>query len=220
MIRIRMDIKNIDYITLLEISMPYLEKWLDERDNLLFDMIAKLVSNHGKPSKFSSFLVSLVPNKDHMVVSILPRFHDSIKKAINEIMVKNDIIALITFVNTKSIERDGKTMIRIELEIDQIDYITSAEKVLPKVIENLSLKEERAGRLGRMLLNMKETPVNVIRAAMSAIPKEQRDKLFTAILMEYKEELVSGLNGLISENNVKAQISNIQINSMKESFNK
>lgn len=214
MIRAKVYAKNINYNTLVELLMPHIVKWLSDKDSFFYDIFAKMISNKGKPTKFSKLLVSVIPNKTDMAATILPHFDDVLLEYLNSLLVQNNIVAKIISIKTDTLERNHETLLKIEINADEIDYEKTMEYKLPIILQKLSEQEEKSGRLAKLILGLNELPTQVIKAAVGAIPSEQRDDLAVAFLTEYKIELKEMVNTIITNNNVKAEISAIKIDSI------
>ncbi|MDD3173916.1 MAG: hypothetical protein PHF63_09675 [Herbinix sp.] len=214
MLKTKIYLKEINYNTLVDLMMPFIEKWLTEKDNIFYNIFSKMISNNGKPTKLSKFLVSVIPNKSNVAASILPHFNEVLIEYLNNLLIKNGIAVRITSIKIESIERRYETMLRIEINIDEIDYEKTIDNLLSVMIQRLSEKEDKSGKIGRLLLSLNGLPNQVLKAAIGAIPKEQRDELAASIISEYKEELADILNSIVSQNNIKAEISEINIHSI------
>jgi hypothetical protein len=211
MIRTKLYVKKINYNTLIKLLMPYIEQWLTEKDNFFLDMISKIISTNGRPTKFTDLLVCFVPRKDDLAAAILLHFDEVMIEYLNHMLSRNGILALIISIKTDTIERKNESLIRIEMDMDIVDYVTSMEHLLPQIIHWLSKTEYNSGRIGNLLLGMKELPVKMMKGAIEAIPIEERDELVTSILTEYKIELRDILNSIILKNNIRAEINAIKI---------
>ncbi len=212
-IRTRLYINNIDYDTLVEMLMPYIDKALSEKDNPLYGIVNRVINNDGKPSKFSKFLFSVIPDKSNMVALIFPYFDELMIKYTNELLIRNNLSAKIMSIKIKNCEGGQKAMLKIEIKLDEIDYEKTAENLLPQIIQKLSEKEDQSGKLGRFLLKFNGLPNQVLKAAIAAIPIEERDALVVAFLSEYKEEIITACNEMITQNNVQANISEMKFGS-------
>ncbi len=211
MIRIKGEVKEIDYDTLFELIMPFLVSWLSDQNNKFYGLVTKLISNQGKPNRLSKLIVSAMPKKTELAVWALPHFDEMLVEYMNHITKKNGIVARVSDLKAQTIERSGKKMLRIEFLIDEVDYEKTAEDLLPIILQQLSEKEDSSSKLPKLLLSLKKLPRQVLGAAVRAIPKEQRDEITCLFLNEYKEELTGVLNDLLLQNSIKAEVQNIKI---------
>lgn len=102
-------------------------------------------------------------------------------------------------------------MLKIEITVEDIDYEQTVANLTPVILQKLSEKGDKSGKLAQVLLNLKDLPSNMLAAAIGAIPTLQRDELLADILMEYREELTDTLNKIIENNNIQAQINEIKV---------
>jgi hypothetical protein len=206
-------IKNINYDTIVELTMPYVVQWLSEKDNLFYDILKSIISKKGKPSKFSKLLVSIIPKKTDMTAALLPHFDDVLVEYLNNLLMKNGVTAKITSIDFDSMERRQETMLKIEITIDNIDYDKTVEGLLPVILQKLSEKEEKSSRIAKILKSLDGLPGNMVKGALGAIPKGQRDELAVMLLTEFRDELTETLNTVVNKNHIEAEISEIKFDS-------
>lgn len=211
LIRVQLYFMNINYDSLVEIAMPHITKWLLNKDNLLLELFSKVISKEGKPSRFSKFVLSLVPDKNQAATALLPKFQEVSLSFLNELLPKQGLMAHVDSIQYHTIERRQIQMLKIELDIDSIDYEHTIVNLTPIFLQQLKKQEGKAGNIAALLLSKNELPANVLRAAILAIPKEQRDELLAEIMMQYKEELIGLMNHTLEKNNLKANVNDIKI---------
>lgn len=214
MIRAVFYVKDIDYQMLIDTMMPYIEKGLTKKDNPASDLFSKLISKNGKPTKFSNFMVSLIPKKDEMVACLMPHFDEVLIQYLNSMLSDHGIPAKVTGFKTDSITRKQESLLRFVVVIDSIDYEAAAQNLLPTLLSKLMEKQDSAGRIGHLLFGMKELPAAMVKAAIAAIPPLQRDDIAAAVLTEYREDLRKYLNEVIIRKEIKASIRKIKIESV------
>lgn len=210
MLRMKTEVMHIDYDTLVELMMPHLVHWLTHQDNKLYGVISKMISKQGKPNLFSRVLFSAIPKKTEIMAWMIPHFNEMLMEYLNNRLKQYGVIAKVRELNALTIERSSKSMLRIELVIDDLDYEQTADNLLPIFLQQWSEKEE-ASRLPNLLIGLKKLPRQVLGAAVRAIPKDQRDELTCLFLNEYKEELTNTLNQLLIKKNMVAEIKEIHI---------
>lgn len=214
MIRFHIYARNIDYNAFIELAMPYIVKWLSEKDNFFYEILKKIISKKGKPTAFSKILVTLLPKKAEMAAAILPHFDDILMEYLNNSIIPKYASAEVVSMKMDTIERRHDTMLRIEINIDDINYEKTAEALLPTLITKLSDKNETSAKVARLLKDLGELPNQVLAGALGAIPEKQRDELTAKILTEFADELVTMLNSVVTANNIKADISDIKVDSL------
>lgn len=211
LIRAKCYIKDINYNSLVDIAMPYITKWLAEKNRILSRPLTNILSKNGKASGVSKFLVSLIPNKENLIASMLPRFDETLVEFLNDMAEENGIVVLVKTIDFIVVKGGNKDMLKIEVTIDNIDYEKTILNLTPSMLLKWSEQDNKSGNLAKLFLQTKDLPSNVLKAAIGAIPLEQRDELLAAILMEYKEELTESLNMMVTNNNIKAEINEISI---------
>jgi len=211
MLKIKAQVKDINYDTLIELFMPYLVAWLSDQDNKFYGLVSKLISKEGKPNRLSRFIVSALPKKTELAVRILPHFDDMLMEYINNQLDKNLVFARVKELKAETIVRSSRAMLRIEFVIDEVDYEKTSDNLLPIILQQLSEKEDQSSKLPRILMSMKRLPRQVLGAAVRAIPKEQRDEVTSIFLNEYKEELTALVNTLLIQNNIQAEVRELNV---------
>lgn len=211
MIRASGYIKDINYNSQVDIMMPYITKWLTEKNGVYSKPLTSILSKNGKASGVSKFLVSLIPYKENLMASLLLRFDETMVEFINDLIKKNGIVVIIKDIDFIAVKGRKKDMLKIEVTIDHIDYEQTILNLTPLMVQKLSEQDSKAGNIAKLLLQTKELPSNVLKAAIGAIPLEQRDELLIAILTEYREELTESINTMVANNNIKAEIGSISI---------
>lgn len=211
MLKAELYLKDINYNSITDIMMPYLAKWLSEKDNTFLDLFKNIISKKGKPSGFSKFLINIIPGKDYLVASIISNNEGVLVEYLNELIQKNGVIAVIREINFDTVEGSKKDMLKIEVTIDAIDYEETIVNLAPMLLQKMTEQEGNTSKLAQLLIKTKDLPCDVLKAAIGAIPKEQRDELLANILTIYKQELSESLNEAITKNNIKAEIKDFNI---------
>lgn len=207
-------LKDIDYQTLIDTMMPFIEKGLSKKENPVTNIFSKLISKNGKPTRFSNFLVSLIPKKDEMVACLMPHFDEVLVQYMSGLLSEHGIPAKVTGLKTDTFTRKQESLLRLCVEIDAIDYQTAVQNLLPSLLITLSNKQDGTGRIGHLLLGIKELPVTMVKAAIDAVPPQKRDDLVATVLTEYREDIRKYLNEMIVSKQIKAEIRKIKIESV------
>ena len=93
-------------------------------------------------------------------------------------------------------------MIEVRITLDEIDYDSLAEYLVPYVAENLEKKGGVAGFLGRKPGAMKV----MARQALKAMSQQKKDECVLKLLQDHKGKAIRELNGLI-----KKKVSGVKI---------
>lgn len=211
MLTCKLYIKDIDYNSVIDKLMPIITKELSDKDNVFFTVLKNIISRNDKPTGITKLLVSIIPKKDDIVVSLLQQYAAEIVLYTNEVLSKYMLIADMKSLKTRTIERDGSKLIKLEITIDDIDYEQTIVNVIPIILEMLKKQNEIAGKAVSILSKNSELVENMVKAAIKEIPENKRDELVAGILMEYNKEIKDTTNQAIVENNIKAVIKEIAI---------
>jgi hypothetical protein len=107
-------------------------------------------------------------------------------------------------------------MIKLEVMIKEVDYGEIADRVVPIVLQKLSEKGDKGGKLIKILSGMKGLPNKIIKAALSVLPKKTKDELAVHFLSEYKEDIISYVNKLAEEKQISIEIDQVNIETVEE----
>ena len=173
-------------------------------DRMIASLLHQLIKN-----RFQATLLEIIPNKTELLLWILNHFRVRVLEYLSSILIKYRVIANIMNI---SATKNGsvKGMIKLEVVIDEVDYVKTVEGLLPILLEHLSKQEEPA-KLTGILLELGELPAQVMSGAIMAIPPEVRDVILAKFLNEYREEISEALTALLVQNRIKAEITSIKL---------
>lgn len=206
-------VRKIDFDSLLRFMVPMLESGLANQSNPLLRMAAKVIARDGEPTGFASFFVNAMPKKEEIVAQLLPRFDEAMIQSLNTGMAEQGIRAEVSRIESKAIAVDRETILKFRLDMDHIEYESIIDYMLPGMLQKLS---EKDSKLGRVLLGMDKLPAAMLKAAIGVIPAGERDELVASILKEYKEDFINLLDSMLSEKNIKAEISRVEFEGITE----
>jgi hypothetical protein len=206
-------VKKIDYDSLLRFMVPMLESGLANQSNPLLRMAAKVIGKDGEPTGFASFFVNAMPKKEEIVAQLLPRFDEVMIRSLNAGMAEQGIHAEVSRIESKAISDGREATLKFGVVIDHIDYESIIDALLPGMLQKLSEKESK---LGRVLLGMNQLPASMLKAAIGVIPVNERDSLLVSILKEYKEDFINLLDTMLQEKKIKAEISRVEFEGITE----
>jgi hypothetical protein len=213
MIKAEICVKDIDYDSLLRFMVPLIENELENQDNPILRMAARLIGKNGEPTGLSSLLVSVIPKKEQIIVSLLPHFDKALRQNLNAMLMEYGISAEITGIESRAITIEHEAVLRLGLTISNINYEASVDVLLPALLQILYQKENK---LAKPLSALKELPAKMIKAAIGVVPPNQRDELVIVFLKEYKEEIRSVLVNLLKGKNIRAKVSRIRFTGGKD----
>lgn len=206
----RLYLQNIDYNSVINRLMPVITKELSEKDNVFFSLLKKILCKNNKPSGFTKLLFSIAPNKDEIAVSLLCKNAEEIQQYANEALKRFKIAASIKAIRAKTIDKGCDKMIKLEVEIDNIDYEKNITNLMPLLIDILN-RNKISSKAISILTNNSELAEKMAKAAIREIPEDKRDELLADILTEYKQEIIDAVNRAILKYYIKAELKDIGI---------
>lgn len=206
----RLYFKNIDYNSIVSRLMPIITRELSEKDNIFFTLLKKILCKNNKPSGFTKLLVSIAPNKDELAATLICQNADEIQKYANEALIRFKIAASIKAIRAKTVDKGCDKMIKLEVEIDNIDYEQNITNLMPLLMDILD-KNKITNKAIAILTENSELAEKMVKAAIREIPEDKRDELLADILTEYKQEIINTANRAILKYYIKAELKEIEI---------
>ena len=213
MLRTEVVLSDIDYISIIDLLMPQMEIWLKNKNNALLELLKHAISKNGKTNGFSKFIVNAIPGKYLLLVTVLHKNKAIFLDYMNETFRKKGIIVVASEFDFESFERGKEAMLKMEITLEDLDYEETIMNLTPQLLQKLAEQESNSSKLAQFLLSTKDLPVNMLKAAIGVIPKEQRDDLLANILMLYDHEITDSINAMIFTNNIKAKVKDLNIRS-------
>jgi len=215
MIICKIYIKDIDYKSVVERIMPMITKELSEKDNFFFSLLKKIISKNNKPSITTRFLLSIVPNKDEIAVSLVQQYSEEILSYANELLDNIKISAKIKTLRARTLKSSCSKYIKFEITIDNIDYEKTCVNVMPYILSfldrKLKMSDKMAGKAVSIFTRNYDLIEKMLLGAIKAVPEIRKDELLVNILKEFKKEIIRSANRAIEENKIKAEIKNIAL---------
>ena len=80
-------------------------------------------------------------------------------------------------------------MLELRILVDDIDYDSIAEYLIPAVVEKLR-REEKGGILGNVLAGNPDVAASVARTVLGTMSQEQKDQLLVQLVTKNREKLL------------------------------
>jgi len=205
----RLYIKNIDYLSVVERLMPVIARELSDLDNVFTDTIKKIISKNNKPRVFTKVLVSLIPNKDELAVSLLQQYSYDILLYANKALHNLMIIADIKSIKARTLERACGRLIKLEIQIGNIDYEQTAVNLMPMTFDVINKDNKMAGKAISIITKNYKFIEKMLRAALKELPEDEKNEMLVNILREFRKEIIDAVNQAIIRNGIKAELKDI-----------
>lgn len=205
----RLYIKNIDYNSVLDKLMPVISRYLGDLDNVFSSLLRTVISKKEKPRALTKLVVSLIPNKNDLAVSLLQQYSYDILSFANKVLQNLMIIAEVKSIKARTIERAGGKIIRLDIEIDKIDYGQTAVNLMPLSLGKLSSEDSKAGRIVAITTKQYKLIERMLKSAFSDLKDDEKDELLVSVLKEFRKEILDTANQAIAKNEIVAEIADI-----------
>ena len=99
-------------------------------------------------------------------------------------------------------------MIELKLLIDNIDYDSVAEFLVPVLAESLK-KGEKGGILGSVLANNPDMAASMARTILGKMSQEKKDELVLQMLAKHRDKILQKGRGLLAKKNICVELCDI-----------
>ena len=99
-------------------------------------------------------------------------------------------------------------MIELKILIDEIDYDSVADFLVPLLVEKLK-KEDRTGLFGSVLSGISAMASNMARGLLEKLPQEKKDELVVQLLTKNRDKLLETGRTAAAKNGIRLQICDV-----------
>lgn len=99
-------------------------------------------------------------------------------------------------------------MIELKILIDEIDYDSVADFLVPLLVEKLK-KEDRTGLFGSVLSGNSTMASNMARGLLEKLPQEKKDELVVQLLTKNRDKLLETGRTAAAKNGIHLQICDV-----------
>jgi hypothetical protein len=213
MLKLKAKLIKVNYEKIADRFLPDLFKNITEDSKLSTKIANELLVKNKVTNGIAKGIIKLMPQKAKasITLDIITRNLDEITESINQFFESNQITIRIIDIKIKEGSEAVHDMIKLEVTLDKIDYNSVFATILPKMLTSMSTKNDKNGELAQLLLGMEEIPVRMLTASLDVLPQEEKDDLLVKILSIYKVDILSFLNQVLSEQQIAADISAINL---------
>ncbi len=101
-------------------------------------------------------------------------------------------------------------MLELRVLVDDIDYGSLAEYLIPALAEKLR-REEKGGILGSVLAGNPDMAASMAQKLLDAMSQEQKDQLVLQLLGKNREKLLDKGNELLRRRGIGAQLCDVSV---------
>ncbi len=208
-LKIKFKLINIDYVNFADRYLPEAFGDVTEDSKLSMKIAHELLVKNKITNGIAKGILKIIPQqtKDKVAFDVIVQNKDKIIESINNYFSSNQITIIINDILIKEPSKAGYSMLKFEISLNEIDYNSVITNLLPMILNNMSMKDDKSGELAKVLLDMNEIPNQMIIAALNVLPQEAKDELVVKISSLYKEEIIDSLNHLVGEQHITAVVS-------------
>ena len=101
-------------------------------------------------------------------------------------------------------------MLELRILVDDIDYDSIAEYLIPAVAEKLR-REEKGGILGNVLAGNPDMEASVARTVLGTMSQEQKDQLLVQLVTKNREKLLDKGNQAVRSRGIGVQLCDVAV---------
>ena len=101
-------------------------------------------------------------------------------------------------------------MLELRILVDDIDYDSIAEYLIPAVAEKLR-REEKGGILGNVLAGNPDVAASVARTVLGTMSQEQKDQLLVQLVTKNREKLLDKGNQAARSRGIGVQLCDVAV---------
>lgn len=213
MIIIRINLKHVDYDSIAERFLPDLFKNVTEESKLSMKVANELLVKNKITNNIAKGILKIIPQsaKDKFAVDLLKENKNLIIISLNKRLKDNQIDIRIISFKIAEIHQGESGGIKVEIILEEINYNTLLKSILPKILMLISKKDEKHRNLVKVLMEMKELPVEMMSAALAVLTQEEKDEMLAKLFGIYQEDIVDMINQKVAEQQISVVISDIGV---------
>jgi hypothetical protein len=204
---------RVDYDQIAERLIPEALEGAMERESLTLRIVGKLLVKGGETSSLAKGVLKFIPQqaKGAFAYQLISRNRERIKEEINQFLMRELPGLLLTDLRILDMKKGVYDMVKLEVSLKEIDYNSVPEQLVMKLLDNLSQKPDKSGKLAQILLSLGDAPGKMVSAALLVLPQETKDQLLAELFMVYQEEVVESLNHVLQQQGFSAQVSKLKL---------
>ncbi len=217
MLTIKMKLVELEYEKLAKRFIPEAFMKASEDTGLTKRLAGRLFVKDGESSSFTRGLLKLIPNQVtnsvayHLILSNQSRLQLIMNQALEK-SLQGISVNTLRFLDTERAERD---MLKLEIELNEVDYNSVIGQLLPKLLEGMSSQSGKTGSLGKVIQKLGEKPDRMLAAALDILTQEEKDTLMEQIVDIYREDIIEGINHAAEQQKIAAVVSEIRLSQNK-----
>ncbi|MDF2906068.1 MAG: hypothetical protein K0R34_1389 [Herbinix sp.] len=213
MLKIRVMLVKVDYDQIAERFIPDAVEGSLESKHLSMRLAGKLLVKDGETSTLAKSVLRLIPQqaKDSFAYHLVLRNQNKIRESMNQYLMKEFRGLFIENLRLLDTEKAVYDVIKLEVTLNEIDYNQVLSQLAMKMIDNLSQKPEKSGRLAQVFLALGDAPGEMVAAALSVLSQEAKDQLLVDLFKVYQEEVVESVNQALEQQGLSAQIEKLKV---------
>ena len=106
-------------------------------------------------------------------------------------------------------------MLELRILVDDIDYDSIAEYLIPAVAEKLR-REEKGGILGNVLAGNPDVAASVARTVLGTMSQEQKDQLLVQLVTTNREKLLDKGNQAARSRGIGVQLCDVTVRKLRK----
>jgi hypothetical protein len=184
-----------------------------ESESLSMRIAGKVLVKGGETSSLAKGVLKFIPlkAKGAFAYQLILRHRERIKEKLNQLLIQELPGLVLADLRILDTEKRVYDMVKLEVSLRDIDYNSVPEQLVMKLLDNLSQKPDKSGKLAQILLSLGDAPGKMVSAALSVLPQEAKDQLLVELSAVYQEEMIESLNHVLEQQGFSALVSKIKL---------
>jgi hypothetical protein len=204
---------RVDYDQLAERLIPEVLEGAMESESLSMRIAGKLLVKGGETSSLAKGVLKFLPQqaKGTFAYQLILRHRERIREELNQLLKRELPGLVLADLRILDTEKGVYDMVKLEVSLRDIDYNSVPEQLVMKLLDNLSQKPDKSGKLAQILLSLGDAPGKMVSAALSVLPQEVKDQLLVELSAVYQEEMMASLNHVLEQQGFSTLVSKIKL---------
>jgi hypothetical protein len=213
MLKLRIKLIEVNYDQIVERFLPEALEGSMESRSLSLRLAGKLLVKDGEASALAKGVLRLIPQQamGSVAYQLVLRNQERIKETLKQYLIRELPGLFLKEFHIIDTDKAVFDVIKLEVVLEEIDYNTVLRQLVMKLLNNLSQKPDKTGRLAQVLLSLGDAPGEMITAAFALLSQEQKDRLLVELFANYQEEVIESLNHGLEQQGISAKLAKLKV---------
>jgi hypothetical protein len=206
MLKAVISINSVDYSAVAQTVIPIIleKKKAEAGAGKLVTVLSKLKGLSGKTAA-AALKVLPQSTKDDIAISVIQSYEEEILDKVNAFMQDKNL-----HISVSDIHITKTDTIEIGLSFNQIDYNAVISTSYPLVMARFKAND-KFSKLFSVIDKLGDKSADLIQATLEVLSQDEKDEIVSCIICAYEQEIVTLVNSLAAENDLKVSVAGFEI---------